>query len=1448
MSTTAMSRVALAAISLAVCHLSLDAQFNTPVIDGIVEPGEYGNTQNGTNQISTGTGQTWYMTWDASNLYVAIANANTSEGAVLYVDAKAINPPGGGTNANGNLTGFNYDGEEVSTLPFRAQFVTYFKDGYNEYRNSNGSGNWGNQVSNYGNYASNGGTGVREFAIPWSAITGGAMPASFLFLGLVTSSGGYVYGQVPSDNGGGQIGASATYTQYYVVNSTANGASTPPFSIENSSSTVNYPALYHNTFLPYYRSQEGAVPAGTTVTLALQTAHLGATGVNLRVYLLDTASGNTTGPFDSAMAFYQTQTVNGTLYDYYNISYTTPSTFTIVYYKFEIFNGSSSAWYSDDYIDDYDNLNKDGTGTATATEPFNSFQITAYDPAFQTPAWIANANIYHIFPDRFRQGNPANEYCVTGSVSGCPSFYGASPNGNIAVTTWNTQLCDPYNQNLPCYNNFGSIFYGGDLLGIQNELDYIQDLGFDTLYLNPIFYGDSNHRYDTDDFLNIDPALGGDAALTSLIAAMNQRGMHAILDGTFEDASSDSTYFNEYNKFATVGACQSLTSQWRSWFQFTDSNVPCTTSDYTGWDGFTSLPLVDPSQSAVQQFFFSGTPDNVMLHWYTAGASGWRFDSAPNIPSYFWHALRPYAKSYNANGPLIGEIWPNASQWLAGDQMDSTMNYRFRRNVTGFVRWPYNWVDDNDNGNDAIIPLTPSQFDTANKAVRDDYPPQATAAMMDLIDSHDTNRALYVMTEEGDTGLVQAKQRLELAALFQFTYIGAPSVFYGDEGAINAPSLYSGSNGPVGDPYTRAPYPWTDQPGDPTVYGPPDTNVIAYYTALGHLRKQHTCLVSGTFVTLLTGDTQQPSAANTYSFARSIAGGETAIVALNNGSSNNTPVIPVGAYYPDGTTLQDAIGGATYSVSGGNVSLTLNALSGVLLLPAPASADLTPPTAILSLSPPANGSGWNNTSPVAVDVAASDTGSGVSRILYWVDGGAVSAVAGSNAAASVSGGGSHTVGVRILDNAGNISQQYSQTVNIDITAPATTATPSSNPNGAGWYNTGVTIGLSATDSGGSGVAQIQYALSGASSGSQTVSGATASVPISANGSTILTYFAVDNAGNSESPHMLTINIDSTLPVIVPSVSGTLGAAGWYVSNTTVSWSATDSYSGIGSSTGCASVTLSSYTTGTTLTCSATSVAGLSNSASVTVKVDQARVQTLAPRAADSFVANSDARVAANGEIVVNSSAAKAMVVLGKGKVTASAVDVTGKVSAPAGAISPPPSTGVSARPDAYSSLAAPTYSGCNFTNYKLTHGSATLAPGVYCGGITISGGKATLSGGLYVVNGGGLTVTGGSVDGQGVTLYITASGYAYGPVNISAASVDLSAPTSGALAGVLFFQDRSVQTTLSNTILESGSAQFNGLLYFPTTAVFFSGGSASSPGPTIIVADTVNFSGACNLR
>jgi glycosidase len=1057
-------RVALVFIIVFVAAAPVWAQWATPTIDGNIAPGEYGT--NSSLQNAGNTGQTWYMTWDATNLYVGIVNANLSEGAVIYVSGNPQSPPTCCSNADGNLTGFNYDGTDFSSLPFRAKFVTYFKGDtvnnqnvYREYRDSDGTGSWTSQTSYYGNYAGNpGNTNTREFAIPWSAITGGGIPSSFAFFGYLTSSGGYVYGQVPTDNNiGGFVGTSGTATQYYAIVNSGNGTSTPPFSNEQPAgfSGADKVGFFHNTFDPFYRDQEGAVPESSQVTLRFRTLHSsGIWGLTVRAYLFDTASGTTTGPIDTSMPFDQNITLNGTEYDVWKTTLTMPSTPTVYYYKFKINRDRTNGWYSDDYVDDNDNVHKDGTGVGSDGEPFPSFQITAYDPNFQTPAWLQNANVYHIMPDRFRNGDQTNDYCRQGSKTGCPVYYGSQQ--AFTYNLWNTQICDPRNQNSGCYNQFSNQFYGGDLIGIQNELDYIQSLGIDTIYMNPIFSARSYHRYDTDNYLHIDPALGGDSAFTSLATETNRRGMQLILDGVFNHASSDGMYFDRYDRYGgtapNIGACLSLGSQWRTWFNFTDNNVPCQTADYIGWFGLDSLPTFNHTIGGVKDFFYRA-PGNVTQYWYSQGASGWRFDVADdgNFPHAWWVDYRTYAKSYNSNGPLIGEIWPNASQWLAGDQMDAVMNYRFRKNIIGFVR-NAEWHDDNNNGTNDIPGLTPSLFDNAIRAVRDDYPPQATAAMLNLLDSHDVNRALYVMTEAGDTGLVQAKKRLELAVLFQFTYVGAPMVYYGDEVAVNSPSLASSNNGPIGDPYTRPPYPWLDQAGDPTIYGPPDTSVEGYYTTLAHLRKQYAALRSGSFVTLLTGDTQQsPTEPNTYAFARVLNGFQTAVVALNNGPASNAATIPVGNLFTDGTQLQDAISGATYSVSGGNVAITLAADTGVVLLPSPVNVDLMPPIASITTTPSANGNGWINSSPVGVNLSATDSASGVKQLRYWINNGQVTVAAGSSASIQISGQSTNSVGLRALDNAGNISSLVTAAINIDLTPPAVSvlANPSSlwPPNG-----------------------------------------------------------------------------------------------------------------------------------------------------------------------------------------------------------------------------------------------------------------------------------------------------------------------------------------------------------------------------------------------------------------
>jgi glycosidase/Ca2+-binding RTX toxin-like protein len=793
-----------------------------------------------------------------------------------------------------------------------------------------------------------------------------------------------------------------------------------------SDGDIQWDGLRHDSFDSYYRSPFGAVPAGTQVTLRFRTLPLDVDGVSVRLYTYNPATEATAGPADTPMTYLEDRVENGVNYAIWTLTLTTLPTPAILYYKFRVTDRFDVDWYSDAYADDHDNLNQGGEGATSEDEPFPSFQISVYDPAFQTPAWLQNANVYQIFPDRFRNGDPSNDYCRDGAATGCPTFYGSEQ--ATAHTVWNEAICDP--RGATCPNAYGNQFYGGDLRGIQDKLDYLQGLGIDTLYLTPIFKARSNHRYDTEDYLEIDPALGTQDDFDALVRELERRGMYLILDGVFNHTSSDSLYFDRYHRYGSDGACESLSSPYRGWYEFINSDVPCGTGDYQGWFGYESLAVLQDASAAVRDFIYRSGADNVIKHWYVRGVGGWRFDVADEISHDWWRDFRPHAKGANPDGPLVGEVWYDASRFLLGDQLDSVMNYRFRKNVLGFARDADGWRDNDSNGSNEIIGLSPSEFDRAMRSAREDYPPQATAAMLNLLDSHDTNRALYVLTKQGDSGLTQAKGRLKLAALLQFTYLGAPMVYYGDEAALDSPSLANGGNGPEDDPYNRAPYPWADEAGDTDVYGPADGGTIGFYSQLAHLRKQHEALRTGGFTTLLTGDTTASASDNdTYAFARS-GGGETAIVALNQANAANTATVPLGAYFADGAQLQDALSGATYTVSGGAVSLTLAAFGGAVLFPAPASADTTPPMASITASPAAVSNG-----PVTVSLSGDDAGSGVKELRYWVNGGPTVVVAGAGASIDVSVEGETTIGLRAVDNAGNISSLASAVIRIDSVGP-----------------------------------------------------------------------------------------------------------------------------------------------------------------------------------------------------------------------------------------------------------------------------------------------------------------------------------------------------------------------------------------------------------------------------
>lgn len=874
---------------------------------------------------------------------------------------------------------------------------------------------------------------------------------------------------------------------------------------------IHWNELGHNSFDPTHRSPAGAVPVGTSVRLQFRTQPLDATAVTVVTYRYEPVTHTTTRA-EVPMTYLEDRVENGTTYAYWtaNVSSDRPS---ILYYTFRVTDRGTTAWYSDVYSDGHDNLGQGGWGQAFGTEPQTSFQISVYAPDYQTPDWLANATVYQIFPDRYRNGDPTNDYCVAGSTTGCPTWFGSTqPKPH---TSWNDQLGDPRVTGTEWTGTYGTQTYGGDLRGITQQLDHIKAIGFDTIYLTPIFQATSNHRYDTSDYFTIDPSLGTMADYDALVAGLHARGMHLILDGVFNHSSSDSVYFDRYHRWSSDGACESTASTYRGWYTWKNSTTPCDSSSYEGWWGYDTLAVYNDGSDGVRDLIFRAA-DSVVNTWYARGADGWRFDVADEISHDWWAQFRGYAKAANPDGPLVGEAWMDASAFLLGDQLDGVMNYRFRKNVLGFARGEYGWKDNDNNGSNEIVALTPSQFDHAMASVREDYPLQAQQTSFNLLGSHDTNRALYVLTEDGDSGLVEAKQRLTLAALLQYTWTGAPTVYYGDEVAIDAPSLANGTNGPEDDPYNRAPYPWADASGSTDVYGPADLSVESRYATLARIRAAHPALRTGTFATLLTGDTTASTSDNsTYAFSRT-GSGESVVVAVNNGTVPNPATVPV--TFGDGTVLVDEVTGTQYTVADAAVTLTLPARSGAIL--APKAPDTTAPTVAVTLDSAANAAGWW-TAPVTATVTGTDA-EGVATVSYST-GGPTTTVEGATASTSVEAQGTTTVTATATDTSGNVSAPASVTVKLDSVAPSTSATVDTATAGK------AVLTLTASDAT-SGVASTSYALDGGAT--QTYTGP---VSITTVGSHTVTFWSTDAAGNRGPAATTSFTV---APASVPAVSVT----------------------------------------------------------------------------------------------------------------------------------------------------------------------------------------------------------------------------------------------------------------------------------------------------------------------
>jgi glycosidase len=417
------------------------------------------------------------------------------------------------------------------------------------------------------------------------------------------------------------------------------------------------------------------------------------------------------------------------------------------------------------------------------------------------PAWIKDAVFYQIFPERFANGDSTNDPPGTKEWGGKPT---------------------PGN------------YFGGDLSGILQHLDYLSSLGINALYLNPIFASNSNHKYRTADYRIIDPHFGDEETFRELVDSCHARGIRIILDGVFNHTGVDFFAFADAKK-------NGARSRYKDWYTFHGFPVgPVSAPNYECWWGHGSLPKLNTKNPEVRQYLF-----DVTRQWMETGIDGWRLDVPNEIPHEFWKEWRALVKSINPEAYIVGEIWEEAGPWLQGDEFDGVMNYRYQKACGAFF------------AGESIEVL---QFDSRLAQLRREYSDDVNASLLNLLDSHDTERFLTMC--KGDV------PSWKLGLLFHMTYPGVPMLYYGDEVGMTGGK----------DPACRGTMVW-----DPARQ---NRDMLEYTRRIVRLRRSLPVLRHGGFTTLLTDADR-----SLYAYMRR-ANSSSAIVVLNCGNAKQVVSIP----------------------------------------------------------------------------------------------------------------------------------------------------------------------------------------------------------------------------------------------------------------------------------------------------------------------------------------------------------------------------------------------------------------------------------------------------------------------------------------------------------------------------------------------------------------------------
>lgn len=437
----------------------------------------------------------------------------------------------------------------------------------------------------------------------------------------------------------------------------------------------------------------------------------------------------------------------------------------------------------------------------------NSDECYKISVNFDVPDWAKGAVMYHIFVDRFNRGSEKPMENI--------------PRRNIHHS-WDEEMQIGPDEN-GIWNND---FYGGDLKGIENSLEYLKSLGVDILYLSPIVQSQSNHRYDAADYENVDPYAGDNEDLKQLCDKAHKLNMKVVLDAVFNHTGNDSKYFNEYGTYPEIGAYQSSQSRYASFFRKHEENGQI---KYDYWWGMKNLPECDGNSKGWIDYITG--EGGIIDKWFNLGIDGLRLDVADELTDNFIKQIRKAVKRNKQDGFIIGEVWKNPMRMnrdyiYSGKEMDSVMNYVF---IDALIRYfKYADVD---------------KLKSITKDILTEYPDDTIKTLMNFTSTHDITRAINLFSSNdfnyygewawdlntNDNNWCKShtlsKEQYEYGKKIYQSYVfalnflpGILSIFYGDEIGLEG----------MGNLSNRKPFPKTGH----------DTELKEFFKEMGKIRKE----------------------------------------------------------------------------------------------------------------------------------------------------------------------------------------------------------------------------------------------------------------------------------------------------------------------------------------------------------------------------------------------------------------------------------------------------------------------------------------------------------------------------------------------------------------------------------------------------------------------------------